>query len=689
MTTTAATRTPASIQTGDLSVVAAGGAFSGPPPAPLTLRDYQIDAVKRTLSRHQLGQIIVPTGAGKTLIQATVAQQLQRVVVLVPSIQLVWQWVKDFRRQDPHRRVLGVVSQQELRGHDLQAGNTTNADDIAAFVAQDPDDVLIVATYHSSDAVVAGLAGTTVDMVMFDEAHHTAGVNAYHLAHPHAVEQPLFRRTFTGVSAKRKRFFTATQKVHSDEMQARAKAAGVNMYSMDDPKLYGPVLVHITLPQLIKDGWLSSFELLVAVTTNEQTRAALTPKVWNKLQEGDVTPQDIAACVQLLNAATDPQHPMQRILTFHNTIAKAQRIEQLLRVVAQQLGIAAVTTCHVSSASTSEERDYARSLLTTVAPGQIHIVCNVRLFSEGVDTPALDAIAYFDPKASTIDITQTIGRALRTAQGKDRAYVILPVFVDDEHNAEQVLQQSAHQTVYSVAAALYDLGITSHVAAPHYRAPDVVSEETQDQLSVPARVVLPEGMDVHEFHQGIRNILVEGRWSDVHQLRYKETVELLSRKLPQWTLTEYTSSKEVLLSCPNGHPKTTTLDQLRRKQGVRCNVCLTDEATALLADKLPQWTLVRYTGTKDVLLRCPQGHSKNTQLSKLRSARSTLRCPACLVDSGAQTVRDLLQQKLPHWTLQEYVNSKTVMISCAQGHSKTTTVDNLRKLHNDLLCRHC
>ena len=53
----------------------------------------------------------------------------------------------------------------------------------------------------------------------------------------------------------------------------------------------------------------------------------------------------------------------------------------------------------------------------------------VRMVSEGVDVPALDAIMFMHPRKSQIDVVQSVGRVMRRAEGKKMGYVILPVAI--------------------------------------------------------------------------------------------------------------------------------------------------------------------------------------------------------------------------------------------------------------------
>jgi predicted helicase len=49
---------------------------------------------------------------------------------------------------------------------------------------------------------------------------------------------------------------------------------------------------------------------------------------------------------------------------------------------------------------------------------------NARGLTEGVDVPLIDCVLFADPKQSTIDIVQAVGRALRTYNGKAWGYVM-------------------------------------------------------------------------------------------------------------------------------------------------------------------------------------------------------------------------------------------------------------------------
>jgi len=70
-----------------------------------------------------------------------------------------------------------------------------------------------------------------------------------------------------------------------------------------------------------------------------------------------------------------------------------------------------------------------------------------------VDIPNIDCGLFADPKRSTIDIVQAVGRALRPAEGKQLGYVVVPVLLDS-HVLSIETKRTAFDAVLIVLRAL-------------------------------------------------------------------------------------------------------------------------------------------------------------------------------------------------------------------------------------------
>ena len=77
--------------------------------------------------------------------------------------------------------------------------------------------------------------------------------------------------------------------------------------------------------------------------------------------------------------------------------------------------------------------------------GKPHGVINVGIFGEGTDSPSLSAVAFLEARRSPIDVVQAVGRAMRTSPGKEMGYVICPIVIPLDTDAENFLKTSNPQ----------------------------------------------------------------------------------------------------------------------------------------------------------------------------------------------------------------------------------------------------
>ena len=149
---------------------------------PLTLRPHQRDIVDRMLA-YDKGQIIVPTGGGKTIcmIQDVVENckyidNGMTTVVVAPRILLAEQLCSEFLEliDTTHTHVMHVHSGE------TQHYSTTKADDIHVFAntaRAEGENVIIFTSYHSLHRIME--ADIEVDNIYFDEAHNSVQRNFF------------------------------------------------------------------------------------------------------------------------------------------------------------------------------------------------------------------------------------------------------------------------------------------------------------------------------------------------------------------------------------------------------------------------------------------------------------------------------------------------------------------------------
>ncbi|MBI4745016.1 MAG: hypothetical protein HY786_00355 [Deltaproteobacteria bacterium] len=108
---------------------------------------------------------------------------------------------------------------------------------------------------------------------------------------------------------------------------------------------------------------------------------------------------------------------------------------------------------HVNGTMSSGVRN---SIMKEFKEAENGIMSNARCLTEGVDVPAVDTVAFIDPKKGLIDIVQATGRAMRKAEWKEKGYIFIPAVVGEDANPDEIIESSDFATVWEVLQAMVD-----------------------------------------------------------------------------------------------------------------------------------------------------------------------------------------------------------------------------------------
>lgn len=528
-----------------------------------TLRGYQQAAID-TISDlydggHHRATLVLPCGTGKTLTASTLTATADRLLVLVPTIALATQTAHHLSKVRPLQRLVLVCSPAS-RGETKQdppdprpladsaaagasggtggsLGPAEDSDDlttprdlaakIGATLTTDPDTiaehlaspgpVTLVATYasHAAVAEATNNANTTWDYLVCDEAHHTAG-----LAHKTwaSVLDPAV------LPASKRLFLTATpRELATDPTAVDETGEPIQVASMSNPGLYGPLIQPITLRDAINDGYLSDYRIAVVTVTEDEIASLVSPDGELLDDQGvdglaltdpdtgvrhHLDPHTVATQIALLRyAAENPE--VSTALVFHNRIAASRAWERgfdTITRLAQYTGVAtpqAGATCHhLDGSSNHLHRDQVLTSLAATPPRTLNVVSNCRVLSEGVDVPALDAVVFAQPRTSAPDIVQAVGRCLRPhpAGRARRAVIVVPVLApsDSKLSVEALTATTGYATVWQVLTALAHEDIALYRQLAWMRTnptrPAPPGEEPMVEFSNPA-LITPELAD--------------------------------------------------------------------------------------------------------------------------------------------------------------------------------------------------
>lgn len=358
----------------------------------ITLRPHQQDALA-AMQKYERGQVIIPTGGGKTLAMITDAKQQfdadgpTTIVVVAPRILLAQQLCKEFLEviTDPMVRVLHVHS------GDTEHESTTKPAHIYDWAVQTwKRNRIIFTTYNSLNRIQE--SGIHIDTIYFDEAHNSVKRNFFPATEHFSSD------------ADRCYFFTATPK-HS---------ATIFKPGMNDGAVYGQVICNVPAPKLVEQGYI------------------LPPVVrLTQLPQGDFKQSDSK---NLLDTIDDN--------TADKILVAARSTKQIVSLVTQSdftfqleqrgynwMYITSKTGAIINGKKVTRD-EFFKTLNAWGESDTRFVIMHHSILSEGINVKGLDAVMFMR-NMDYIGISQSIGRVIRLG-GAEKTFGLVCVPVADK-----------------------------------------------------------------------------------------------------------------------------------------------------------------------------------------------------------------------------------------------------------------
>jgi superfamily II DNA or RNA helicase len=402
---------------------------------PLTPDPYQVEALTNIadhLRAHDRGTVVMACGTGKTLVALWAVEQskAKSILVLVPSLTLLQQtleewsvhnaWGKDFSYlcvcSDPSVNLKNDAI--EIDPSDVPFRIDTDPQVVRRYLAQANGKTKIVfSTYQSSQVVSQATKGNfKFDIAIFDEAHKTTGSVEGRFALALKDEN---------IKIAKRLFLTATPK-HYD-ISKRDKDGEFKFVSMDDEAVYGKRAYTLTFGDAAAKGIICPYKVVITLI-NKQQVDDFSLKNGITLVEGDsVKAKWVASQIAVSSAIKHTN--ATKIITFHSRVKTAREFAS-----DEAYGIKKFVddfeVFHVQGKQKSNER---KDSISKFRKASRSIITNAKCLTEGVDVPAVDMVAFVDPRHSKIDIAQAVGRAMRKPRGGNKTvgYIVVPIFAED------------------------------------------------------------------------------------------------------------------------------------------------------------------------------------------------------------------------------------------------------------------
>ena len=360
----------------------------------ITLRPHQDRILDRMLAYNK-GQIIVPTGGGKTLTMIVDTQRRHDVinngtttVVVAPRILLAEQLCSEF---------LEVVDTANTHIMHVHSGEThhfssTKSDNIHMFASTARtagENVIIFTTYHSLHRVMD--ADIEVNTIYFDEAHNS-------------VQRHFYPATeFFLENADRAYCYTATPK-HS----LTPKKPGMNW------SVYGQVLVNVPAPELVDGGYILPPKVVVKQLPMIKGRKVMYADDCDNLIE---TIDDNNIDKTLICARTTKQ--------IINLLTHSDFCAELYQRGYSWMTITSKTGAIIDGKKVDREKFFNTLNTWGKDPEKKFVVIHHSILSEGINVSGLEAVIFMR-NMDYIGISQSIGRVIRLG-GSDKTFGLVCV----------------------------------------------------------------------------------------------------------------------------------------------------------------------------------------------------------------------------------------------------------------------
>jgi hypothetical protein len=225
---------------------------------------------------------------------------------------------------------------------------------------------------------------------------------------------------------------------------------------MDDPETYGDTFHQLSFKQAMEcqPPILCDYNIITIGVSRDEVRDLITRNAfvrpmggkWNEEMEADM----LAAMIALRKAMKD--YPIKHAVSFHSSIQRAELFKDHNETFSREFPeFGQLDTFHVSGQTPTGTRT---NIIKSFAQAERSLVTNARCLTEGVDVPGIDCVLFADPRRSTVDIVQAVGRALRPSEGKKLGYVILPILHDMDVSSNEILESEAFNEVLKTITSL-------------------------------------------------------------------------------------------------------------------------------------------------------------------------------------------------------------------------------------------
>jgi superfamily II DNA or RNA helicase len=347
----------------------------------IALRGYQDEAINESIAEYGKGitrqLIALPTGTGKTILFAALAHKLNRPTIIIAHRDELIQQARDKLLMFWPDADVGIVKAE----------------------VNELDHQIIIASIQtiSRPKRLAQLQGRDFRLMIIDEAHHAVSESYVDVIKGLGFMNDDLERLLVGVTAT----------------PWRLDGQGLD-------NVFQKIVFQRSLPTMIKAGYLTD---LKAIRVKTETNL-----VGVHTRMGDFAPGELESVVntkernRIIVASFKQYAKDRRAAAFCAGVAHAKDLAKAFKDAGFRAGV-------VYGDMKQEDRE---AMLYAYKKGDIQVLTNCEILTEGWDDEATDCLLMCRPTKSKGLYTQMVGRGTRLFPGKENCLVL--EFTDNRHD---------------------------------------------------------------------------------------------------------------------------------------------------------------------------------------------------------------------------------------------------------------
>jgi superfamily II DNA or RNA helicase len=352
----------------------------------LKLRDYQEEALQKLYDQGSRGTIILPTGAGKTIVALKAIEKLNvSTLIVVPTLVLVDQW-KDVLKK-AFKIKIGTLGGGEK---DIQP--------------------ITVSTYDSASLQARNL-GNLFEFIIFDEVHH--------------LPAPSYIKIATRYLAPYRLGLTATLSEDKSLIKLMEELIGKTVYRMDVEDLAGTHLaefkvqtVRLPLNPKEKTEYDHLFNIYRKYLSRKNIKIRSAKDYLRFVQMSGRNPEARRALLARNRAVDIAMNSSSKIMYLKNLLTTRAEEKTLIFTRHNKLVYKLSKNLLIPAITHQTPKQERTEILQRFHKGQYMRILTSRVLDEGVDVPDASIGVIISGSGSNRQFIQRLGRLLRKTPGK-------------------------------------------------------------------------------------------------------------------------------------------------------------------------------------------------------------------------------------------------------------------------------